>query len=171
LDKINRYNQIWVTDVIIVDQDGDAFAVNKMHLKSFFSTKYDSIKRGLRRLNKNKNEDGCKKSSIERRKEREKKQVDTLNGEQWTFILNQFNHSCAYCGDRRYTLTQDHFIPLINGGGRTLQNIIPACLICNSSKNKKDFFKWYRSNENYCYKRENKILSHLYSMETHPNPI
>lgn len=41
---------------------------------------------------------------------------------------------CHYCGTKHKNLTLDHVIPLAKGGGHTLDNIVFACHMCNSSK-------------------------------------
>jgi 5-methylcytosine-specific restriction endonuclease McrA len=61
----------------------------------------------------------------------------TLTTEQWIAILAAYKHRCAYCGvkeSKKSPLTQDHVIPLSKGGGTTKENIVPACLSCNSKK-------------------------------------
>jgi hypothetical protein len=85
--------------------------------------------------------------------------------EQWQTTVHYFNNKCAYCG-KEEKLTQDHFLALSKGGEYTINNIIPVCLSCNSSKNNKDFFEWYPQYEHYSKRREQKILKYLnYSKE------
>lgn len=90
-----------------------------------------------------------------------KKLPSTLTNEQWEDIKNIFDNKCAYCGKEEEKLTQDHFIPLIKGGGYTHSNIIPACLSCNSSKRDYNFFSWFPKQDFYSKIRERKILSFL----------
>jgi hypothetical protein len=78
----------------------------------------------------------------------------------WLECLSFFNHRCAYCGEES-PLEKEHFIPLINGGEFTINNIIPACKSCNSSKNNKCFFDWYPNYRHYSRCRERKILKYL----------
>ena len=84
----------------------------------------------------------------------------TLTAEQWVDVKKHFDHSCAYCGNKK-PLEQDHFVPLTKDGEYTHNNIIPACKSCNSSKNNKDFFEWYSESKSYNKKREKNILDHL----------
>ena len=79
---------------------------------------------------------------------------------QWETAKQYFNDKCAYCG-KEVKLTQDHFIPLINGGEYTINNIIPACGHCNSSKNNKNFFEWFSCQDFYSKKKEQKIFKYL----------
>lgn len=58
----------------------------------------------------------------------------TLTAEEWLDILEEYNHSCAYCGIKEADLVQEHWIPLSRGGGYTTDNIVPACKTCNSRK-------------------------------------
>lgn len=102
----------------------------------------------------------CKRMSEQKRKALKKKLPATLTIGQWEKIKTQFNNKCAYCGEE-ISLTQDHFIPLSKGGEYTHNNIIPACLSCNSKKHNKDFFSWYPQHESYSKQREQKILKFL----------
>ncbi len=57
----------------------------------------------------------------------------TLTTDEWLDRLEEFGHHCAYCyGTER--IAQDHIIPLSRGGTHTLDNVVPACRSCNSSK-------------------------------------
>jgi len=85
----------------------------------------------------------------------------TLTLNQWKQIKEDFNYQCAYCGKHLENLTQDHFIALENGGEYTKENIIPACMSCNTSKRDKDFFEWYPQQDFYSKEREKRILEHL----------
>ena len=64
---------------------------------------------------------------------------NTLTIQQWKIIKLQFNNRCAYCG-KELPLAQEHFIPISKGGEYTVNNIIPSCQSCNSSKGNRDFF-------------------------------
>lgn len=67
--------------------------------------------------------------------------VPGLTLKEWKTILVVFNHRCAYCGatDR---ITQDHVIPLSQGGTDSIENVVPACRSCNSSKGDKTPEEW-----------------------------
>lgn len=50
---------------------------------------------------------------------------------------------CIYCGAKG-SLSKDHLIPLSRGGRDTIENIVPCCRGCNSSKGDRDVLEWYR---------------------------
>lgn len=49
-------------------------------------------------------------------------------------ILRRDNHKCAYCGRGDLPLTIDHVIPRSRGGDDIWENLVAACLPCNSKK-------------------------------------
>lgn len=79
---------------------------------------------------------------------------------QWNNCKNYFNNKCAYCGESK-PLVQEHFIPVSKGGEYTVNNIVPSCQNCNSRKNNKNFFEWYRNDFSYSSSREKKVLDFL----------
>lgn len=111
-----------------------------------------------------KNNPERKSASLHKRKARMKNLKTTLTSEQWEDIMKTFDNSCAYCGSKK-KLTKDHFIPLSNGGDYTIQNIIPACRSCNSSKRDTDFYEWYPQKEIYSQDKMSKIETHLTKMK------
>lgn len=50
------------------------------------------------------------------------------------FIRDQ--HRCQYCGNRfqKSHLTLDHVMPVVQGGGKSWENIVTACKPCNQKK-------------------------------------
>jgi 5-methylcytosine-specific restriction endonuclease McrA len=48
-------------------------------------------------------------------------------------IFRRDKHQCAYC-DSRYHLTIDHVQPKSRGGRDTWENLVAACMRCNSRK-------------------------------------
>jgi 5-methylcytosine-specific restriction endonuclease McrA len=60
--------------------------------------------------------------------------VNNLTKGEWELLKIIHLNSCAYCGDIPDKLTQDHVIPLSKGGAHSFENIVPACVSCNSSK-------------------------------------
>lgn len=63
--------------------------------------------------------------------------INDLTAAQWREILAAYGHRCVYCGRKMQRLTQDHIVPLANGGTHTFSNIVPACRSCNSKKGTK----------------------------------
>lgn len=57
-----------------------------------------------------------------------------LTRAEWEHIKAAYGHRCVYCGKKPKQLTQDHIIPIANGGNHTASNVVPACRSCNSSK-------------------------------------
>ena len=105
------------------------------------------------------NVDKCKIKQ-HKRKAKLKSLPSTLTKNQWDDTVSHFNNSCAYCGSEEQ-IQQEHFVPLSKGGEFTHNNIIPACMKCNCSKQDQDFFEWYPNHKNYSKKREKTILKYL----------
>ncbi len=68
-------------------------------------------------------------------------EISDLTAAQWRMIQEHFEYRCVYCAEdcpeclnRTHDLTQDHLIPVSQGGNHTVSNIVPACLHCNTSK-------------------------------------
>ena len=51
-------------------------------------------------------------------------------------ILTRDQHRCQYCGHGfpKNQLTLDHVTPIVQGGGKTWENIVTACKPCNQRK-------------------------------------
>lgn len=70
----------------------------------------------------------------------------TLTVEEWKLCLSEHKDCCAYCFEHEDVvgkMTLDHKVPMSRGGHNTLENIAPACGICNSMKgtrNAKEFY-------------------------------
>ena len=96
----------------------------------------------------------------QRRMALKRKLSSTLTLAQWENMKMHFNNKCAYCG-KELPLAQEHFLALTKGGEYTVNNIIPSCKTCNSSKCNKDFFTWYPKYKYFSKKREKIILKFL----------
>lgn len=49
-------------------------------------------------------------------------------------ILHRDNYTCQYCGKVSATLSLDHIIPKSKGGKSTWENVVAACVRCNTLK-------------------------------------
>jgi 5-methylcytosine-specific restriction endonuclease McrA len=74
--------------------------------------------------------------------------------------FSEFNNCCAYCKSEE-NLTMDHFIAIKNDGSDCLDNLVPACFSCNSSKSSSNAFEWYSKKEFYSQEQWDFILSIL----------
>lgn len=72
-----------------------------------------------------------------------------------------FQNRCAYCAIELAKVTIDHVIPLAKGGCHSIDNLVPACRSCNSSKSDRDAHTWYLRQDFYSKERWSKILSIL----------
>ena len=67
-----------------------------------------------------------------------------LSAEQWTALVAAWG-GCAYCGmSNDQPLQRDCVLALSRGGRYTVQNIVPACRSCNSSKCNDEVTAWLR---------------------------
>ncbi len=51
---------------------------------------------------------------------------------------------CAYCGATEGALQRDCVLPISRGGRYTLDNVVPACRSCNTSKCNDEVTGWLR---------------------------
>ena len=80
---------------------------------------------------------------------------------EWNNTLNNFNNSCAYCGDTNSKLTVEHVIPVSMGGSSFIFNLIPSCIECNHRKNAIALIEWYPKQRFYTDARMDRILKHV----------
>lgn len=123
-----------------------------------YQEKKDYIKTRVRQYNKA-NPDKVRQWSREDRIRR-KNAFGTHNVKEFYILCEKFGWKCSYCDmevDKK-TVTVDHFIPTSKGGSDSIENIVPSCKSCNSSKQDKDFFDWYRKQKFYNLEKEKFIL-------------
>jgi 5-methylcytosine-specific restriction endonuclease McrA len=66
-----------------------------------------------------------------------------LSDEQWA-ALQQAWEGCAYCGTPAASLQRDCVLAISRGGRYTLDNVVPACRSCNTSKCNAEVTSWMR---------------------------
>lgn len=66
-----------------------------------------------------------------------------LTDEQWGALRAAWG-GCAYCGVTDTPLQRDCVLPVSRGGRYTLDNIVPACRSCNTSKCDAEVTGWLR---------------------------
>ena len=82
----------------------------------------------------------------------------------WIRAKEYFGYKCAYCG-KQGALTKEHVVPVSKGGGFTVDNIIPACPHCNSSKKNRDLEEWYTNQDYYKKERYTEVIEFLKTKE------
>ena len=66
-----------------------------------------------------------------------------LTDAQWSALQAAWG-GCAYCGAAGTPLQRDCVLALSRGGRYTLENIVPACRSCNTSKCNDEVTGWLR---------------------------
>ncbi|WP_433260700.1 HNH endonuclease [Actinosynnema sp. CS-041913] len=85
-----------------------------------------------------------RKARAARRRQRRMDRVEhDLTDEQWTALRTAWG-GCAYCGATDQPLQRDCVLALSRGGRYTLDNIVPACRACNTSKCNAEVTGWLR---------------------------
>jgi 5-methylcytosine-specific restriction endonuclease McrA len=84
-----------------------------------------------------------KARAARRRKRRMDRVEHDLSDEQWTALTEAWG-GCAYCGAVGKPLQRDCVLALSRGGRYTLDNIVPACGSCNTSKCNDEVTRWLR---------------------------
>ena len=85
-----------------------------------------------------------RKARYARRRKRRMDRVEhDLSEEQWAALTAAWG-GCAYCGEAEKPLQRDCVLALSRGGRYTLDNIVPACRSCNTSKCNDEVTTWLR---------------------------
>ena len=73
-------------------------------------------------------------------------------------IIDAWAERCAYCGcEPTGKITLDHVVPKCKGGQTVRENLVPACVPCNISKNHCDWLAWYRRQPFHCPDMEQRV--------------
>jgi 5-methylcytosine-specific restriction endonuclease McrA len=75
----------------------------------------------------------------------------------------KFGNQCVYCGSN-HKITIDHFIPISKFGADKIENIVPACTKCNSSKNNKSPEIWFKSQPFFSLEKWQFLIDNLNSL-------
>lgn len=78
-----------------------------------------------------------------RRKRRIDRVTNDLSDEQWAALQAAWG-GCAYCGATGKPLQRDCVLAISRGGRYTLDNVVPACPSCNTSKCGAEVTGWLR---------------------------
>ena len=66
-----------------------------------------------------------------------------LTAEQWAALKEAWK-GCAYCGATDGPLQRDCVLAISRGGRYTVDNVVPACASCNTSKCNDEVTGWLR---------------------------
>ena len=66
-----------------------------------------------------------------------------LTPDQWDALVASWD-GCAYCGTVDGPFQRDCVLPISRGGRYTLDNVVPACRSCNTSKCNDEVTGWMR---------------------------
>jgi len=101
----------------------------------------DQRREELRERNKNWRRANLEKDAAKSRRHYAKKRGATGSHtlEEFLEVCEQYSWRCFYCGCQldRSTVTEDHVVPVSEGGTDNIDNIVPACRSCNSRKGDK----------------------------------
>jgi len=78
-----------------------------------------------------------------KRKRRMDRVEHDLSDEQWAALKSAWG-GCAYCGASDKALQRDCVLAISRGGRYTLENVVPACRSCNTSKCNDEVTGWMR---------------------------
>lgn len=88
---------------------------------------------------------------------------------EWKYIKKYFYNTCAYCGlteerhriDFDQQLHKEHIIDIHNDSSpKGLDNLIPSCKTCNSSKHDRDMEEWFQERDFFSKERLEKIYEY-----------
>jgi 5-methylcytosine-specific restriction endonuclease McrA len=69
--------------------------------------------------------------------------ANDLTDAEWSALLVAWD-GCAYCCASDGSLQRDCVLPISRGGRYTLDNVVPACRSCNTSKCNEEVTGWLR---------------------------
>jgi 5-methylcytosine-specific restriction endonuclease McrA len=85
-----------------------------------------------------------RKARYARRRQKRMQAVEhDLTDQQWRDLQHAWG-GCAYCGVQDKPLQRDCVLAISRGGRYTLDNVVPACRSCNTSKCNDEVTGWLR---------------------------
>lgn len=66
-----------------------------------------------------------------------------LTAAQWAELKSAWG-GCAYCGTKGTPLQKDCVLPISRGGRYAIDNVVPCCRSCNTSKCNTEVTSWMR---------------------------
>jgi len=81
-----------------------------------------------------------KYTHVANRDAREKGAAGSHTPKQWLDLLASYHGLCVYCGAKG--TTRDHIVPIKKDGSNDIENIVPACKLCNSKKRTTSVLVW-----------------------------
>lgn len=132
----------------------------KAYNKKFYRENSERIKEHVKRWAKENPKKVLAQSHLKRA--RKMRAIGKYSEEEFFSLCDEFNWKCCYCDKElsKDTATVDHAIPISKGGSNFIENILPACRSCNSSKNNKDLYEWFKGNDFYDIERDKRITNH-----------
>ena len=91
--------------------------------------------------------DPCRRTGVRERSRERGTRYEQGYTNDWlalrNWILMRDGYRCYYCG--ALATTADHMLPKVRGGLSTLENLVAACVPCNSAKRDKTADEFLRS--------------------------
>lgn len=131
------------------------------YLGSYYQANKQRILQKSREYEKTPKGKACKK--ISRHKRRARMAAVTrvpYTASELVTHFHLFSDECIYCGSKD-NLTADHVIPIAKGGHDSLDNILPCCFSCNSSKQDKNYLEWYSRSPHFDIQRLAKVAEFI----------
>jgi len=151
-EEISKYKSDWASKQgsDYHDRRNEYFAKYREENKDQISAMHKE--RNQREDVKNKN-----RVYVLRRRTRIKNLPAEMTPADWVKCLEYFDYKDAYTGNLMDKVSQDHIIPISNGGGYIKNNIVPCENSVNSSKGDKEMVFWFTSQPFFSEERLEKI--------------
>lgn len=103
------------------------------------------------------------KDKIKAYQEKRQNKNHSISKKEWESCKQYFDNKCAYCGVTEQEAKKEqgqyfHKEHMIHDGSNGIENCVPACKSCNSSKHIYGLEDWYKQQKYYTEERYNKII-------------